>query len=45
MNLTFAAILVPRWSAMGMATAVVAAESCVTAFLALAFFKSTRGAP
>ncbi len=44
-NLTFAAILVPRWSAMGMATAVVAAESCVTAFLALAFFKSTRGAP
>lgn len=39
-NLTLAVLLVPRWSAMGMAVAVVAAESCVTAFLALAFFKN-----
>ena len=43
-NLTLAVLLVPRWSAMGMAIAVVAAESCVTAFLALAFVNSTRGA-
>lgn len=44
-NLTLAVVLVPRFSALGMAVAVVAAETCVTASLALAFFKSTRRAP
>lgn len=45
MNLTLAVVLVPRWNAMGMAVAVVAAETCVMASLALAFLKSTRRAP
>ena len=43
-NLTLAVLLVPRWNAMGMAGAVVAAESCVTAFLALAFYRHIRAA-
>jgi PST family polysaccharide transporter len=43
-NLTLAALLVPRWNAMGMAVAVIAAEACVTTLLAVNFFRSTRGA-
>jgi PST family polysaccharide transporter len=43
-NLTLAALLVPQWSAMGMATAVIAAETSVTTFLAVAFVRSTRSA-
>ncbi|MCX5762337.1 MAG: oligosaccharide flippase family protein [Gemmatimonadetes bacterium] len=42
-NLTLAALLVPQWQATGMALAVIAAESSVTAFLAVAFYRSTRG--
>ena len=43
-NLTMAVVLVPRWHAMGMATAVVMAEACVTAVLATAFFSATHKA-
>ena len=37
-----AALLVPRHGAMGMAIAVVSAESCVTTLLAVAFLRSRR---
>lgn len=40
-NIVLALVLVPRWQAVGMATAVVAAEASVTAFLAIAFVRKT----
>jgi PST family polysaccharide transporter len=41
-NLLLAVLLVPRHGAMGMAIAVVSAESCVTAVLGVAFLRSRR---
>ena len=41
-NLLLAAWLVPRYDALGMAAAVVTAETCVTALLAVSFVRSRR---
>lgn len=40
-NIVLAFVLVPRWQAMGMATAAVIAEASVAAFLAIGFVRKT----
>lgn len=40
-NIVLALMLVPRWQAIGMATAAVAAEASVVTFLAIAFVRTT----
>jgi PST family polysaccharide transporter len=44
-NIGLAWLLVPRWEAMGMAGAAVAAEACVTFFLVMAFLRKTTRQP